>query len=94
MVKSFHQLYLPPDRLLPLQVLHLLFEINLECDFLVVPLVDPNVHSRVRPLANLLSNNVVLHRVVLREHYHFLRLSSSLRSRLLRRFLALICLRF
>ena len=68
MIESLHQLYLSPHRLFALKVLHLLLQVDLQGNLLIVPLMHANVHSSVGTLTNLLPHDVILHRVILAEN--------------------------
>ena len=72
MIKPFHEFYLPPHRLLPLQILHLFLLIDLERNFLVGLLKNADMNGRIGALTDLLTNHVVVHRVIIGEDNNFL----------------------
>ena len=71
MFKSLHKFDLTAHRLLPLQVLHLLFNVDFQGNFLVVLPVNANVDCSVGTLPNLLPYRVIVKRMVVRKDNHF-----------------------
>lgn len=68
MRQPLHEPYLPPDRLLPLDILNLLLLINLQRNFLIQLPVHANMNNGVGTLANLISNNVITHTMFIRKY--------------------------
>lgn len=66
-VQSLHEFDLTSHRLLALNLLHLLFEVDLEGDLLVRLLVHADVDSGVSALAYLLAHDIVVKRGLSRE---------------------------
>lgn len=72
MVESLHKSDLPSDRLLPLDLLDLLFLVDLQGYFLVQLLVDADVDDRVGSLPYFFADDILVHGVLVRKH-NFLR---------------------
>jgi len=71
-VEALHELDLAADGLLPLDLLHLLFQVDLQSDFLVRLFVHTDVDDRVGSLTDLLPDDIVVQGGLCRKDYYFL----------------------
>jgi hypothetical protein len=72
MVDPLHKSDLPPDRLLPLDILNLLFFVDLQSNLPVQLFVKPDLDHGVGSLSNLLSYDIIVKRVLVREDDSFM----------------------
>lgn len=76
MVDSFHNFDFTSNAFLSLQVLDLFLLINLQSHFLLSVLLDTHINKSIGALTNLLSNNIIIHGMVVWKDNFFLRCSS------------------
>lgn len=64
MVESLHELYFPPYRLFPLDLLHFLLFVNFQGHFLIAGFVQTYPNNSIGSLSNLFSYYVIFQRVL------------------------------
>ena len=64
MIKPSHKFDFTSYRLLPLQILHLLFLVDFKGHFLVIAFVNTDMDSRISTLSDLFAYYIVIHGVI------------------------------
>jgi hypothetical protein len=72
MIQALHEFDLTADGLFALNLLHLFFHVDLECDFLVRFLMHTYIDNCIGTLTDLLPDNIIIERSFGREDYNFL----------------------